>query len=488
MVPDEEEQQATENDHSNGDDLSALMNSAAARRGTFVRRRKTCPVCRGVVPDKPVEMWDIKQMVAALVKSHLVDLPVPPRGEEGEGSNTTRERRENNTPNDPWRNIFRPSGSGRGHHRHGGPPPRGHEDNEDEREQFGWYDHEDGGVYRCVDCLHELWGGMCTGCERIYRGHETEDDDDEEEDEEDDFFFNDDDDDMDPVQWADYMFLQDEVRRRFGGMYDHVEDEEDEEDEDEEVGLDVVDEYNREFLQDIVHRVGEVEGGWSFDTDGEGGVDVESSDGFIDDEERMRSGGMSGVGVVDSEEEASSEPVSWGRLRSRRIFEEEEGTSGLDEEGSDLGIDYRNGWDGGLDEEIRRSLTPGLRRSMRRRTQAVESASSDYGFEEHLTPPRRNLRRTQAVESASSDDGLTFEEHLTPPRRNLRRHIESASSDEERLSPPPRRNPRLSWVLRRRAVVDSENGLSSADDDESIHSDVEYFQMRSGLLYRRDRD
>jgi len=455
-VEEDEQQQATETDHSNGNDLSALMNSAAAKRGTFVRRRKTCPVCRGVVPDRPVEMWDIKQMVAALVKSNLVDFPVPPRGEEGEGCNTTRERRENNTPNDPWRNIFRPGGLGRGHHRHGGPPPRGHEDNEDEREQFGWYDHEDGGVYRCVDCLHELWGGMCTGCERIYRGHETEEDDDDDDDN-DDLFSNDDDGDMDPLQWAGYMFLRDEFRRRLDDMYESG----GEEVEDEEVGLDVVDEYNRDFFQDVLHLVDEVEGGWS---DGERGIDVESSDGFIDDgfiddEERMRSGGLSGVGVVYSEEEASggsvgwrgrlhvrniledeegsSEPVSWReRSRTRDVFEEE-GSSGSD--GSDVGIDYGNGWDGSIDEETRRSLTRGLWRSTRRRTRPV-------------------------VESASSDDGS--EERLTPP-------------------PPPRRNPRLS---RRRAVVDSENGFSSAADDESTHSDVELFQMRNGLLFRRERD
>jgi hypothetical protein len=49
-------------------------------------------------------------------------------------------------------------------------------------EALGMYDAEDGGVYRCLDCMHEIWGGMCSNCHRVYAGHSTGDDDDEEDD------------------------------------------------------------------------------------------------------------------------------------------------------------------------------------------------------------------------------------------------------------------------------------------------------------------
>jgi hypothetical protein len=44
---------------------------------------------------------------------------------------------------------------------------------------MGWYDMEDGGIYRCVDCYHEIWEGVCTSCNRRYPGHNYLDDDDD---------------------------------------------------------------------------------------------------------------------------------------------------------------------------------------------------------------------------------------------------------------------------------------------------------------------
>lgn len=48
-------------------------------------------------------------------------------------------------------------------------------------EDSGLYDEEDG-VYRCMDCLHEIWGSVCSGCHRVYQGHaesgDSDDDDD----------------------------------------------------------------------------------------------------------------------------------------------------------------------------------------------------------------------------------------------------------------------------------------------------------------------
>jgi hypothetical protein len=45
---------------------------------------------------------------------------------------------------------------------------------------MGMYDPEDGGIYRCIDCMHEIWGGVCTNCQREYPGHERFEDDSDE--------------------------------------------------------------------------------------------------------------------------------------------------------------------------------------------------------------------------------------------------------------------------------------------------------------------
>ncbi|KAF8153054.1 hypothetical protein B0H34DRAFT_800311 [Crassisporium funariophilum] len=172
-----------------GDDLDLIMNGASARRGAFIRKRKTCPVCRAVVIERPVEMWGVKGMVATLVRSKLVDLPVPiasptPAVQGGEGG-------ENN--NDPWRNMFRRARdandprSAMDHFFYGMPVPLPHPHDpapgqphgDGDRERMGWYDAEDGGIYRCIDCYHEIWAGVCSSCNRGYPGHEREEDDDD---------------------------------------------------------------------------------------------------------------------------------------------------------------------------------------------------------------------------------------------------------------------------------------------------------------------
>lgn len=40
-------------------------------------------------------------------------------------------------------------------------------------------DMEDGGIYRCFDCMHEIWDGVCTSCGRLYPGHQPNPDDDD---------------------------------------------------------------------------------------------------------------------------------------------------------------------------------------------------------------------------------------------------------------------------------------------------------------------
>ncbi|KXN85610.1 hypothetical protein AN958_11099 [Leucoagaricus sp. SymC.cos] len=171
-------------------DVPALLNSRAATRGDFLHNKKTCPLCRASIHDRPAEIWSIKSMVAHLVKSKLVDLPsepppsateTPPSG----GGNNTRINRQN----DPWRNVF-PRPKTRGYHIPRGrqffpPPPENNEGGEDEGwgvEEMGMYDAEDGGIYRCIECMHEIWGGVCTSCHREYPGHARFDDDDDDDD------------------------------------------------------------------------------------------------------------------------------------------------------------------------------------------------------------------------------------------------------------------------------------------------------------------
>ena len=152
----------------NVDEVQLIVNSPEAKRGTYLRRRKTCPVCRAAVLQRPVEMWGVKSMVVTLVNSKLVDLPVPiappnsftPAG----GANNN-----DDANNDPWRYIFHRTNT----NARQGPLAQSQAD----REHMGMYDNEDGGIYRCIDCFHEIWGGVCSGCNRGYPGHEGDDDD-----------------------------------------------------------------------------------------------------------------------------------------------------------------------------------------------------------------------------------------------------------------------------------------------------------------------
>lgn len=156
----------------NVDEVQQIVNSAEARRGAYLGRRKTCPVCRAAVLQRPVEMWGIKSMVATLVNSELMDLPPPPIATP---NSTTPGGANNNGDriNDPWRYIFQRTSALNNAIQ--GPLAQDQAD----REHMGMYDNEDGGVYRCIDCLHEIWGAVCTGCNRGYPGHERDDDDDD---------------------------------------------------------------------------------------------------------------------------------------------------------------------------------------------------------------------------------------------------------------------------------------------------------------------
>lgn len=121
-------------------------------------RKKTCPHCRGVVKDRPIQVWGMKDIVDSFVKSGLLIGNFLPPAE------VTSNANENS---DPWDGIFRKPVE-HGLERYLGGAIGG----------AGILDDEDGGVYRCYDCLHEIWDGVCSGCGRGYPGIDGEDDDD----------------------------------------------------------------------------------------------------------------------------------------------------------------------------------------------------------------------------------------------------------------------------------------------------------------------
>lgn len=122
-------------------------------------RKKTCPHCRTVVRDRPAEIWTVKNLAHVIGKCDLLNVPPHQNAE----ADTDRP-----ADADPWDGIFRKSG--RGYlpwflADDTDPEPRRGED-------VGMLDVEDGGIYRCLDCMHEIWDGMCTACGRRYPGHE----------------------------------------------------------------------------------------------------------------------------------------------------------------------------------------------------------------------------------------------------------------------------------------------------------------------------
>lgn len=152
--------------------------SAARRPAPLIRRKKTCPHCRAVVREKPVEVWSIKDMVSAVVRSGLADPDAVPAELQGGGASEATA--------DPWKDIFPDDTRG----------PFA----DMLRESMGLRDEEDGGIYRCVDCNHEIWDGVCSSCGRFYPGHRIEFDSDSQDDE----------DGLQPM-WLDYSDEDDEA-------------------------------------------------------------------------------------------------------------------------------------------------------------------------------------------------------------------------------------------------------------------------------------
>lgn len=102
-------------------------------------------------------------MITVLIRSGLADPPMNAPSSDAAASNA-------NT--DPWEGIFRKSVGATV--RAAGHPPLFFPDPPPPallHQAMGIHDIEDGGVYRCVDCMHEIWDGVCSSCGRVYPGH-----------------------------------------------------------------------------------------------------------------------------------------------------------------------------------------------------------------------------------------------------------------------------------------------------------------------------
>jgi len=127
----------------------------------------------------------MKDMVNALVRSKLVETP----NASGASSSNDSRNGQGRAP-DPWHRIFRPVRTSFGGHHPFNPwwqdwteddePVFGPERVDGPLEDVGMFDAEDH-VYRCLDCMHEIWGGRCSSCDREYPGHSAAGDDDEDE-------------------------------------------------------------------------------------------------------------------------------------------------------------------------------------------------------------------------------------------------------------------------------------------------------------------
>ncbi|EAU83924.2 hypothetical protein CC1G_10329 [Coprinopsis cinerea okayama7 len=158
------------NQENNNQNLQQRRRDAQRIIRQVLMRRKTCPICRAVVPNRPVEVYSIKDMVASLVRSQLIDHPVPP-----EAANTPSGAQ---TPADPWNNIFPPVTRSRGGQWAMELDPAGAQADGEHRgnlQDMGWFDMDDGGIYRCLDCMHEIYGRHCSSCGREYPGHPEDD-------------------------------------------------------------------------------------------------------------------------------------------------------------------------------------------------------------------------------------------------------------------------------------------------------------------------
>ncbi|KIK68271.1 hypothetical protein GYMLUDRAFT_35650 [Collybiopsis luxurians FD-317 M1] len=220
--------------------FSRPIEGFGTRQPPVFARKKSCPHCRATIRQPPVEVWPIKNMVNSLVGTGLL-IEIPSTDNQA-GAETSKD--------DLWKNIFCPTRS-----------------SDDDRDQLGVRDDEDG-VYRCIDCHHEINNAICSHCHRIYHGHFLDNPD-----------FSDDGEDLEP-----YLDFFDE----------------DIADEDED-GFDFPDDFFTYIPQWYHPR----RFGRTVDVDDDGSEDDEeagSLNGFIDDGE-----GESRIVEVDLDEEGNAE-------------------------------------------------------------------------------------------------------------------------------------------------------------------------------------
>jgi hypothetical protein len=98
-------------------------------------KRKTCPHCRGAVRSRPVEVFGLGPVVAALVNQS---------GALSIAASTSKAEAPVTGPADPWAGLF--------------PPPSAGHALRDEAD----------GVLRCPACFHEIWDGECVRCGRMF--------------------------------------------------------------------------------------------------------------------------------------------------------------------------------------------------------------------------------------------------------------------------------------------------------------------------------
>ncbi|KAJ3850386.1 hypothetical protein EV368DRAFT_84573 [Lentinula lateritia] len=225
-------------------------------------RKKSCPHCRATVRDPPVEVWAVKNMVNSLVETGLLfEIPPIPMSDGQPVASSSNGRQPGSgtesSKEELWKNIFYP-----------------HRDtllSLASREDAGIRDDEDGGVYRCVDCMHEIAGGSCTNCHRMYRAHDDVDFGDDSEDDED-----------------EQSFLRLAFDDRLEGA-----DYEEEDDEDDDYDEDVFLAYHLALPRRTLGHRARVERNRALDVEISGSDDeeneVDRTDGFIDDSDIQES-------------------------------------------------------------------------------------------------------------------------------------------------------------------------------------------------------
>ena len=104
-----------------------------------VRRKKTCPHCRTPVVQRPVVAHLLKALTTEVLTgwAALTARTPPVEGALVQG--------------DPWKDIFPSERNGANRGADG-----------------AIIDYEDGGVRRCVNCLTEIYQGVCEGCGEVY--------------------------------------------------------------------------------------------------------------------------------------------------------------------------------------------------------------------------------------------------------------------------------------------------------------------------------